>query len=228
VRLLARDKTTTPRLRWWLVLTAVVAASGTSAAVAASLGITPARLTVFAAATTVPVASCRLEAAADSYVDQLSLLSNFGGAATLLVRSSLAQNRRSFVRFDLSTCSIPPTARVKTAILTLFLATAPSSSRTYVASRATAAWSEAGLTWTNQPAVAGPTATRATGTTSGVALTWNVAADVQAFADGSQTNNGWRLTDSSEDAVAGQQGTLASRESAATAARPVLDITYYP
>jgi hypothetical protein len=208
---------------------AVVAASATGTAVAASLGVTPARLTVFAAATTVPVTSCRLEAAADTYVDQLSLLSNFGGATTLLVRSSLLQNRRSFVRFDLSTCAIPPTARVMTAVLTLFLATAPSSSRTYVASRVTGAWTEAGLTWASQPAVAGsPTATRATGTTSGVALTWNVAADVQAFAGGSQTNNGWRLTDSSEDAAAAQQGTLASKESAATAARPTLDITFYP
>jgi len=216
-------------MRGWLVLMAVVGASATSTAVAASLGVTPARLTVFAAATTVPVTSCRLEAAADTYVDQLSLLSNFGGATTLLVWSSLLQNRRSFVRFDLSTCAIPPTARVMTAVLTLFLATAPSNSRTYVVSRVTGAWTEAGLTWTSQPAVAGsPTATRATGTASGVVLTWNVAADVQAFAGGSQTNNGWRLTDSSEDSAAAQQGTLASKENAAAAARPTLDITFYP
>ena len=212
-----------------MVLAAVIAASGTGAAVAAALGITPARLTVFAAATTVPVTSCTLDAVADSYVDQLNLLSNFGAATTFLVQSSLTQNKRGFVRFDLSSCSIPSTARIKTAILTLSLATAPTSSRTYLASRATGSWSEAGLTWTNQPAVAGsPTATCTTGTSSGVALTWNVALDVQAFTDGSLTNNGWRLADSSEDAVAGRQGTFASRESATAAARPALHITYYP
>jgi hypothetical protein len=193
-----------------------------SAALAASLGVTSARVTEFA--------TCTLRAApADADVDQGSATSNFGTSSDLYVRSKSGNaNRRSFVRFDLSSCSIPVSAQVTSARLSLYLTGAPSQSRTYEARRVNASWVETTITWNNQPAVSGVTSTLTTGTSSDVRLEWNVAADVQAFVSGGATNNGWRISDQTENVATSPESKFASAEHGTSAWRPRLVLAYYP
>jgi hypothetical protein len=219
------------------VLAGLAAILGSGVAFAASLAVTSADLTTYTVATTVPVTTCTLTSGADTYADQATLNagSNFGGNTTMLVESSvvvitlLPTNKRSFVRFDLSSCSIPATAQVLSGTLNLHLSTAPSASRTYQAFRLTGSWGETTLTWNNQPGVAGAqTASVGTGTTSGVTLSWNVLSDVQAFVSGTATNNGWRINDQTESSGTTRSGTFATRETGTASQRPSLTITYYP
>lgn len=221
------------RLRSAVLVAIVVAVVASVVGFASALAIAPKPLTVYTAASTVPISTCTLTApAADTYADEGSSSSNFGTGATLQVRSGttlilLPANKRTFVRFDLSTCSIPATARVETAALRLFMSTAPSASRTYQARLVTSAWGESTLTWGNQPGVAGSaTASVATGTTSNVTREWNVLADVRSFVAGTATNNGWRIADSVESDTG--ESAFSSREHGTSSQRPRLVVTYYP
>ena len=105
--------------------------------------------------------------------------------------------------------------------------TAPTASRTYEAHLVSAAWTETGVTWTNQPAVGTLTASTATGTTANVTLTWAVTADVQAFVDGT-TNRGWRIKDQTESSAPTRNAVFRSAEYGTASQRPVLEVTYYP
>ncbi len=91
-----------------------------------------------------------------------------------------------------------------------------------------ASWTETGITWTNQPAVAASaTSSVVTGTTSNVTLTWAVTADVQAYVDGT-ANNGWRIKDLTENSSTARTGQFRSAEYGTASQRPILEITYYP
>ena len=209
-------------------------ALGSGIAMAAGLPVAPAGLGVFAGASTAPASTCTLaEPEIDSTVDQAAGGTNYGTNAALEVRSAivllLGQNKRSLLRFDVASCGLPATTRVTSATLELFLAAAPSASRTYAVHRVTGAWTETGVTWNNQPAVTGTaSASAVTGTTGDVRLAWNVTSDVQAFAQGT-ANAGWRIADTSESSSAsGLAASFRSREYAAAADRPRLVIKYYP
>lgn len=204
-----------------LALVPLVVVGGT--ALAASLGVTTQRLTSYSAASSVPASSCTLTANADSYVDALSGNSNFGTDTSVSVKNNKA--KRTFVLFDVASC-VPAGAQVLTASLSLFLWSAPSS-RTYDVYRVTAAWTETGITWNNQPsAAATATASVATGATDGVTLSWDVQADVAAFASGT-ANDGWRIRDRTETG-GGTEGQFRSREWGTAAERPTLSISFYP
>jgi acid phosphatase type 7 len=215
-----------------VVVAGVSALVSAAAGFAAALVIAPERLTVFTAPSTVPISTCTLTAAADTYADEGSSGSNFGTQTTLHVRSGttflvLPANKRSFARFNLSSCSIPANARVETASMRLFLSTAPAVSRTYQAHRLTASWNETALNWGNQPtAAAAATASAATGVLPNVTLAWDVVADVRSFVAGTATNNGWRINDSVESDTG--EGRFSAREHATAAQRPTLVVTYYP
>jgi hypothetical protein len=203
---------------------------GVGIAVAATLGVSSAALTVSTGASSIATTTCSLNAAPnDSYVSQASPTSTFGTATTLNVRSSLSANMRAFVQFSLASCSIPANALVTDAELKLFMSSAPAASRTYEARQVSASWAEGTITWTNQPAVAASaTATVATGTTASVTLLWNVTADVQAFLDGTASNFGWRIKDQTEDSATARTGQFRSAEYTTVSQRPALDVTYYP
>jgi hypothetical protein len=185
----------------------------------------------------VPVTTCTLTAAADTYAHEDSAGTNFGTETTLHVRSGVRRvllltfpdNKRSFVRFDLASCSIPSSARVVSAQQNLFLSTAPSSSRTYQVHRVTQSWTETNLAWDNQPAVAASaTASASTGTVANVTIGWDVRADIQSFVGGTATNDGWRLKDVTEGADPAHEGRFNAREHGTTSQRPSLVVTYYP
>jgi hypothetical protein len=223
-------------LRWLLLIAVLVAVVATGVGFAAALAITPKSLTVHTAASNVPVSTCTLTSSADSHVEE-DANSNFGTATALHVRSyqttvlviTTTRNRRAFVKFDLDSCSIPSNAAVRTATLSVFLSAAPNQNRTWNIRRVTANWTETGVTWSNQPATAVTNSvTVGTGTTANVTLQANVLTDVAAFVAGTQTNNGWRFSDSSENSSTERLGQFRSREHATTSQRPSLVVTYYP
>jgi hypothetical protein len=203
---------------------------GAVTALAANMSVASSRLTSFSGATSVPTSTCTLDTAAitaDSYVSNALLQgdTNFGSATELHV-SGGATDKRTFARFDIASC-IPSTAEIKSASLRFVLNTAPSQSRTYEAHRVSASWGEGTITWNNQPGVGASSGTVATGTTNGVTLQWSVATDVQAFVNGSATNNGWRISDTDESGIiSSQEGRFGSSEAASN--RPQLVIVYYP
>jgi hypothetical protein len=225
------------RSRRWRWLLSIVAASlllGSGVGLAASLAVTSNKLTTSTIVAAVPISTCTVTPSADSYVDQATLQqgSNFGGVTPLQVESSqtlalLPTNKRSFVKFDLSSCSIPAVAAVQSATLSVYLSTAPNQSRTWNIDRVTAAWTEGAITWSNQPASTSSTSVT-TGTTSNVTLQATVTSDVQSFVSGSQTNNGWRFSDSVENSSTARNGQFKSREASPPAQRPTLVVNYYP
>lgn len=202
---------------------------GVGVAVAASLGVTSAKLTVSTYASSIAATTCSLNAANnDSYVNQASASSNFGSATTLNVRSSTSANMRAFVQFSLTACAIPANSLISAATLNLYMPSAPAVTRIYDVHRVAASWTESAVTWANQPATAvAGTASVVTGTTSNVTLTWDVKTDVQAFVDGT-TNNGWRVKDQTESSATARTGQFRSAEYGTVSQRPVLDVTYYP
>lgn len=215
-----------PRRRTALAAAVASAALSAGTAFAAGLGVTAASLTSVSTPATVPSSTCWVTASADTYASSLGFLSNFGTATTLQVRSGL-ENKRTFVRFDLSECAIAAGAEIKAARLQLHLSAAPTSSRTYAVHRLTATWAEGTLNWNNQPGVAASaTATTTTGTTAGVTLEWTVTTDVDAFVNGTTTNFGWRVADTAEGSLSALEGAFRSREGASPV--PTLEVTYYP
>jgi hypothetical protein len=131
-------------------------------------------------------------------------------ATTTWVRSSSLGNARTFIRFDL-TGALPAGASVTGAKVRLTVAGTAASARTYEIQRADATWSEGTILWANQPGVTGVvnTAAMATALVSGAGggelqtwVKWSVDADVQGFASGSLTNNGWRIRDQTEGSTA--------------------------
>lgn len=200
---------------------------------AAALAITPERLTIHTAASAVPVSTCTLTPSADDYVAQDDG-SNFGSATTLHVQShqttvlviTTQRNRRSFVKFDLSPCSIAAGSRVTSATLSVFLSSAPNQNRTWNIGRVTSSWTENNISWPGPAATASTSVT--TGTTSNVTRSANVTSDVASFVAGTQTNHGWRFSDSAENSSTQRNGQFRSREFGTVSERPTLVINYYP
>ncbi len=172
---------------------------------------------------------------ADSYIDEGTPTINNGSGNTVRVRSKTGSRQRTVVEFNLS--SIPSDAAIKTGTLSLFMNQAPGSSRTLGAHRITGSvlWSETGVTWnsrdgsTNWTSVGGDfnaaTSTTTTGTSSSVWLNWDIKADVQAWVDGSATNNGTLLKDANESST-DEQERFASKEDGTAANQPKLAVSY--
>jgi len=205
-------------------LTAIALVAGalgaTGVAWAASLTITPQKLTTFG--------YCIVRAStADADVNQSSPSNNQGSSVDLYVRSASGGNRHTFVKFDLSSCNAPTTAVVTTATLSLHMSSAPGVSRTYEARRVTTTWTETAVNWTNQPAAGSVTSTATTGTTSNVRRTWTVTADVQAWLNGTAANHGSRISDATQDDPGSREARFVSKEKATASQRPQLTIQYY-
>lgn len=86
-------------------------------------------------------------------------------------------------------------------------------------------WATAGATNTTSDIYTATSSTVLTGGATNTHFTWDVTADVQAFINGSKTNNGWLLYATSGDGVNGTFQ-ITSSEGATTANRPLLTINY--
>jgi hypothetical protein len=180
---------------------------------------------------------------ADTSVRQLTPTSNYGTSTTNDVASSLAQNRRLYIRFDYSLCSpaIPASATVRLATLRMYVSALPAACRTLDLFRVTASWTESAITWNNQPfgtTVNNPPTANRTGSfdvgtpvgcrnrvvgfTTGAVVT----TDVAAWIAGSATNYGWMVRDDVENSATARTSTFSAKDLGIAAQAPELVITY--
>ena len=125
----------------------------------------------------------------------------------LQIESKSGQNKRIFVRFNLTGTGISGT--VDSALLRMQLVSAGSNfPRTHTANRVTTpAWLESTITWTNQPAFNSATDSQSAPRTPLPALIrWSVTTDVQGFVNSSLVNNGWCIKDATENAAGANNG----------------------
>ena len=215
------------------------AVSGSAASLnLASVALTPYRTCVITAtpATTTAVI--------DASVRQGNATSNFGTQTTNNVATQNAQNRRLYIRFDLALCSpaIPSTAVVRLATLRMYVTAMPAACRTVDVFRVTATWTEAAITWNNQPF--GSTVNNPAGgsaadtfaigtpvgcenrTTNAYIVGATPTADVAAWVAGTATNYGWMLRDDVENFATTYTSTFAAKNLGTPAQSPQLVITY--
>jgi hypothetical protein len=148
-----------------------------------------------------------LTASADSYIDQANSGTNYGTATTLNVQAAASsKNQRTLVQFTLPT--LPAHCAITAATMRLYATTAKTG-RTYQAYQVAAAWTETGVTWTNQPATTGTPATAATA--SGW-VSWTVTTQLQAIYAGS--NFGFLVKDATESTTTTYTNKYSSRSGA--------------
>jgi hypothetical protein len=182
-------------------------------------------------------------AASDASVRQGSATSNFGTQTTNNIATQSGQNRRLYIRFDLNQCvpAIPASATVRLATVRMYLTALPAVCRTVDVFRATAGWTEAAITWNNQPfgtAINNPASgsavdTFGVGTPVGcenrTANVYNTGAvvttDVAAFVAGT-ANNGWMLRDDVEGSATTYTQTWSAKDLGTASQAPQLVITY--
>ena len=182
-------------------------------------------------------------AASDASVRQGSATSNFGTQTTNNIATQSGLNRRLYIRFDLTQCvpAIPASATVRLATLRMYLTVLPAVCRTVDVFRATASWTEAAITWNNQPfgtAINNPASGSAVdtfdvGTPVGcenrTANVYNtglvVTVDVAAFVAGT-ANNGWMLRDDVEGSATTYTQTWSAKDLGTASQAPQLVITY--
>jgi len=180
----------------------------------------------------------------DATVAQGSATTNVGSATTITVSSAVAANQRIYLKFNLASCSpaIPASAIVRLATLRLYMTVAPAACRTLDIYPATVAWTEAAITWNNQPfgtTINNPATGSRTGTfnvgtpagcqnlSTGAYVTGaTVTSDVASFVSGASTNLGWMIRDDTEGSATTRTTTFAAKELGTVAQEPQLVITY--
>ena len=118
--------------------------------------------------------------------------------------------------------SLPAGCKINTATLSLYASSTTDSSRTLQAQQVAASWTEAAITWNNQPATTGSAVT----TTAGTGWRdWVVTSMVQSMTT-SGTNYGFMIRDAVEGSNSNPTPTQTfnSRESGSNT--PKLVITY--
>lgn len=143
---------------------------------------------------------------ADSLVAEAAPTTNFGTSATYFgVRSYSSGDARSLVRFPLP--SVPEFCSVTDATLRLYTSSGVTG-RTLQAHQVSANWTEAGVTWNNQPGITGTAAT-APSVASGW-VSWSVTSMVQAMYSGA--NDGFRVRDAYENSSTARDQSMHPRE----------------
>ncbi|HEY8178535.1 MAG TPA: DNRLRE domain-containing protein [Candidatus Limnocylindria bacterium] len=225
------------------LLVGVLIGAGFVTGRAASISLTSQTLTPYRTCTlTATPAAATVQI--DTTARQGSATTNFGTLTTLTVSSASAANQRTYLRFDLTRCSpaIPATAIIRLATLRLFVSALPAVCRTVDLFRSTATWTEAGLTWNNQPfgaAINNPATASRTGTfdvgtpvgcqnrtANAYVVGGTVTTDVAAFVAGSSTNFGWMLRDDAEGSATARTTTFSAKNLGTAAQGPQLVITY--
>jgi hypothetical protein len=179
----------------------------------------------------------------DSYVQQASPGTNNGTATTLTVQSgpgAPAVNDRSYVSFLLSKCVpvIPASATAIQANLRLWASTLPAvACRTINVQKATATWTEVGITWTLQPAFSATVSTAFTIGPAGGGCTYQAAGyvdvtsatidtDVASWITTPANDFGWVLKDSAEGNATTRTTVFSAKDLGTLAQAPQLTVTY--
>ena len=209
-----------------VLIFAIAIAASTSIAYAASLNVGSWHL--WAGAQTLTKATCTLSgttSTTDTHVDEKNQATTAGGSTTLSVGPKTGQRTWAFVRFDLSSCSIPATGGADSATLNLRITTAPASTRTLDVTPVLSTW-DGTLTWTGAQALTYGSnfATITTGTTSNVTKSVTVTADIDALIKNGGANFGWRISEASS--VTNVTTLFGSAENATAVNQPQLVVSY--
>jgi hypothetical protein len=202
---------------------AIVIATSSSAGVAyaASLGLSTAKLHAWSQTLTKGTCNLTSTAADDTYVQQANPNSTFGGADTVLnVGGAAGAQDYAFIRFNLSSCTVPATGGADSALLTLTVTS--KSNDTISLYPVYSAWSSLTLTWNGVGLLTiGPTATTTFVPANPGVVNITVTADVDA-AIKAGTLWGWELRDTSGTATSA----VASVENNSAGKRPSMAINY--
>jgi len=161
----------------------------------------------------------------DTYADEAHAGDN-STANTMKVAPGAGTQMWTFVRFDLSSCSIPTTGGADTATLSLRITNAPASDRTLAVTPVLSTWTGASLASFSGATSLGygsTTTTFTTGTTNNVTKSFPVTIDVDALIKSSTANYGWRITDGGSGTAT---TTIASANNATAGNRSQLVINY--
>lgn len=165
---------------------------------------------------------------ADARVEEKYGGNNFGDRVDLKIRSKNLENKRIFIKFDLS--SIPVGATINEARLQLYLTDAPGNSRYYDIFRVLEDWGELTIVWNSQANVSStPTDTISyggRGVPINVWLSWNVTSDVTYFYNNPAQNFGWLIKDQEENGTRGREAIFCSNNYSVDSLRPKLTIDY--
>lgn len=213
-------------LRRLAILAAVTLGVGCSAAFAATLGV--GSWHVWAGSQALTKGTCTVTGTSgttDTYVDEHVPTTSFGSSTTLTVGPKTNLRTWALIRFDLSSCNIPPTGGADSATLSLRIITAPNSSQTIDIAPVLTTWSGS-TTWTGAQALTygANFASIATGTTNNVTKTVAVTADVDSLIRNGSATFGWRLSQTGSNANIST--TFGSSENATTANQPQLVVNY--
>jgi hypothetical protein len=180
---------------------------------------------LWAGSQTLTKGTCTVSSVTDTMVAQTSPTSNLGALATMQVKPGSSAQQWTFVRFDLSSCSLPATAGADTATLKLVLKTAPTGGRTLAVTPVTTTWAGS-LTWNGTPSLTygTQTTTFATGTSNGATLNIPVTIDVDAVIKSPTASYGWRISDGGSSATG--DTTIFNSVEATAGLRPQLVINY--
>jgi hypothetical protein len=216
------------RLKWIAVLVAATVGASTAIGFAATLGVGSWHL--WGGAQTLMKGVCTITAAGsivDTYVRENSTTSSFGSAPTTTVRADAGLHNWTFVRFDLASCALLPTAGADSATLKLIVKTTAAGGRTLTVTPVLATW-DGTLTWNQAQALtygSSATTTFATGTTNGATLSIPVTIDVDAQIKSSTSVYGWRITDLGSTAT-GNTTIFNAADSGSASLRPQLVVDY--
>jgi hypothetical protein len=206
-----------------LVILATVGIGG-SVAYAATLSVGSGDL--WAGGQTLTKGTCTLQGTAsttDTYIDENSPTSSFGGSTTLSVGPKANKRTWALVRFDLSSCNIPATGGADSATLNLRITTAPTSSQSLDVLTISSTWSGS-TTWNTAPSTGSPFASITTGTTSNVTKSVTVTADVDALIKNGSANYGWLISEASSSSNV--TTLFGSSENGTSANQPQLVVNY--
>ena len=153
----------------------------------------------------------------DAYTNTANPTTNFGAATTLAVN---AAKETTYIQFNLA--SIPATASVSQATLKLYVNSVPTAG-SFNVDYASGAWSESTIDASNAPSPGAAIASNVNVTTAdkNQYILVNVTSAVQAWLDGSETNNGLALVANSTF-----NATFDSKENATTSHPAELDVAY--
>lgn len=166
-----------------------------------------------------------LSALADTYLSQDTATGNYATSTLAYVKADDAGHaRRTLVKFD--TTSLPATALIFSAKVSLYAETVPGAERTHGAFLALAPWSEATATWTSTPSVSAAATTNGYTPATPGWVTWDVTADVQAFVNGTIGNQGWLIKDMNEGIGSGVTTAYDTKEASDSSKHPILTVEY--
>jgi hypothetical protein len=174
-----------------------------------------------------------LEPSEDAYVSQLNSNSNYGHDEVISIRSfktiTESFNHRIYLKFNLTPLNQESHIIFATLHLYKYIEGNHVGVRKIEVKRVLGEWSEASITWSDQPHVSEVSTSSTHVDRSGYWYQWDVTPDVRSWIEKHVQNNGVCLLDSEEDSTIDYASVFFSREAAEMYMyRPRLEIILEP